>query len=242
MVGTGGSILRYRSEFWAKTRPDRVRFSRLFNRPKRRLILLSRPLKPLPKPAKPPSAVQNSKPAVQEVEAVETQSEAAEVEQPTDQVAESQESQPEPDSKTSPPPAKVSLPTPPDLGASTSHGKTESKTGDQGSEQGTLNTDALLTDPKNIPAGAQLDMPGWGWEEPPEKADQSQEQGKIIFEITIDENGEIIAVKTKFRSVSKLVANFYQAEVNKLIFVPNNPDANQEGVTKGYITFIIKAK
>lgn len=196
-----------------------------------------------------PSEPPKTTPPVQNVQTTPPQTtvpqpQAPEIEQPVEQIAEppSSKSQPEVQPEPSSAPAKVILPTPPDLGSPNSQGNTQIENGDQGSEEGRLNTDALLTDPKNIPTGAQLDMPGWGWKEPPEKVDQSQEQGKIIFEIAIDENGEIIAVKTKFRSVSKVVANFYQAQVNSLIFIPNNPDISQEGITKGYITFIIQSK
>ena len=183
-------------------------------------------------------AVQSSKPtsqpkpAVEKVEAVKTDTEipdeASDVKAVEEKVEDFEQVTPEAESQK--------LPIPPELESSTN---AKTKLSNRTSK---LNTDALLTKFDEAPSGAQLDMPGWGWEEPPKKVDQSEEQGKIIFEITIDENGEIIAVKTKFRSVSKLVANFYQAEVNKLIFLPNNLEITYDGITKGYITFILKAK
>ncbi len=143
---------------------------------------------------------------------------------------------------------KISLPSPPELNNKTkvqniqNQGNIKNKKGNQGNINRKINQDALLGTANNLPNGAQLDMPGWGWEKPPKKIDQSQEQGKVIFEITIDEKGEIIGINTVFRSVSKLVANFYQKEVEKLTFSPNNPDTKYDGVIKGNITFIIKTR
>lgn len=111
--------------------------------------------------------------------------------------------------------------------------------GDQGNPQGDLNADALLGSASGG-GGAALDMPGWKWDQSPDVVDQSTETGKVVFEIKIDDEGEVVAVKTIYRSVSKAVANVYQRAILELTFTPETTAVKP--ITTGRITFVITAR
>ncbi len=116
---------------------------------------------------------------------------------------------------------------------------TQGEVGDQGNPQGNLNADALLGTASGG-GGAALDMPGWKWDQSPDVVDQSTEIGKVVFEIKIDDEGEVVAVKTIYRSVSKIVANVYQQAVLDLTFTPEATEVKP--ITTGRITFVITSK
>lgn len=120
------------------------------------------------------------------------------------------------------------------------NGDVEGAKGDQGSKKGSLNADALLESAGGS-GGTALDMPGWNWIEPPVVDDNSSETGKIIFEIQIDDFGEVISVKTIYRSVTKMVVDQYRSAVEELSFEPNNGDTDIQSITTGRITFIIRS-
>ena len=61
-------------------------------------------------------------------------------------------------------------------------------------------------------------MSGWNWDYLPKPAVTSKESGRVVFEIKIDENGEIISVRTVEKTVSDALEKIYRAEVVKLTF------------------------
>ncbi|MEN7549151.1 hypothetical protein AAG747_14605 [Rapidithrix thailandica] len=115
----------------------------------------------------------------------------------------------------------------------------QNKTGDQGKKEGNLNADALLGSTGS--GGAALDMPGWNWDEMPNVVDNSRETGYVEFEIKIDDEGEVISVKTLKRSVTSTVANVYKKEVENLTFSPVTGD-NPPAFTVGRIRFTITSR
>ncbi len=114
------------------------------------------------------------------------------------------------------------------------------KEGDQGSEKGDIDARALYGNPGGG-GGTALLMAGWIWDFKPAPNDTSNEEGRIVFEIKIDDQGEIISIKTIEKSVSPTVERIYKAEVEKLTFskTDNLPPAP---TSTGRITFIIKSK
>jgi outer membrane biosynthesis protein TonB len=112
--------------------------------------------------------------------------------------------------------------------------------GDQGKPTGDLNSDALLG--SGGAGGASLSMDGWRWDAKPTVNDASSEVGKLIFEVKIDNEGEIISVKLVYRSVSREVANAYEQAVYDLTFSPLPNNTNPAAQTTGRITFVITAK
>jgi hypothetical protein len=113
--------------------------------------------------------------------------------------------------------------------------------GDQGSPQGQLNEDALLSS-SGSGGGSSLEMPGWIWTEKPNVVDASAETGTIVFEVRIDADGEVISVNTVYRSVSRAVAAVYANEVKQLSFEQRDRSVNPPMITTGKITFIITSR
>ncbi|MEQ9375433.1 MAG: hypothetical protein RIG68_09650 [Imperialibacter sp.] len=125
--------------------------------------------------------------------------------------------------------------------ASNSQGDNAAATGDKGSKDGTVDARALYGTPGGG-GGAALDMAGWDWEELPRPDDKSDESGRLVFEIEVDDKGEIIRLQIIERGVSAAVAMVYQREVEKLYFIPKDPTAVMPARSKGRITFIIKSR
>jgi hypothetical protein len=91
-------------------------------------------------------------------------------------------------------------------------------------------------------SGASLELPGWMWDTFPSLQDQTDEIGKLVFEITIDDMGEIIAIKTLEKTVNPVVEQFYKDEVAKLTFTKTSQHATYQPTTTGKITFILQYK
>ncbi len=91
-------------------------------------------------------------------------------------------------------------------------------------------------------AGAGLELEGWIWDSVPQAQDTTSETGKLIFEVTIDDLGEIIAVKTLEKTVSPLVEQIYKDAVAKLTFSKTTEKRNYQPTSVGKVTFIIQAK
>ncbi|MBK6264232.1 hypothetical protein JKA74_04225 [Marivirga sp. S37H4] len=125
-------------------------------------------------------------------------------------------------------------------GSNTSQGETNNKSGDQGVEDGKVDSKNLMG-PQGGGSGSQLDMAGWTWDSPPNPKDNSDQNGKIVFEITVDSNGEVISVRLKETTVSPDIVKVYQNEVAKLSFSRTSGGVapNQ---SSGKITFLIRSK
>ncbi|MDW7691881.1 hypothetical protein R9C00_15940 [Flammeovirgaceae bacterium SG7u.111] len=122
-----------------------------------------------------------------------------------------------------------------------SNGNSES-IGDMGDEQGNVNAEALIGS-NTGKGGSSLDMPGWSWDEPPSADDQSNITGKIIFEVKIDDAGEVISVERKFSTIAdRTVIASYKQAVYDLTFSQMSASASAPRVTTGSITFIITSK
>lgn len=123
----------------------------------------------------------------------------------------------------------------------TSHGDNADSEGDKGDERGTLDSRALYGTPGGG-GGSSLEMTGWMWDFKPEPNDTSNENGRIVFEVKIDDMGEIISVRTLERSVSPAIEKIYRAEVEKLTFSKTSNNAIVAPISTGKITFVIKSK
>lgn len=88
--------------------------------------------------------------------------------------------------------------------------------------------------------GVGLDMNGWRWLSPPKPQDNSNETGKIVFQIKVNEDGEIIDVVKIESSVSDAVVKKYKEAVERLEFEKIAGNNSIAPISKGTITFIIK--
>ncbi|MGB3466139.1 MAG: hypothetical protein WBA74_12755 [Cyclobacteriaceae bacterium] len=115
----------------------------------------------------------------------------------------------------------------------------KNKPGDQGDKEGEIDQNALYGN-QGSNDGSMLEMAGWEWDEEPEPADKSEATGKIVFEITVDQDGYITKIVTIEKSVPPAVVQVYRRAVEELTFSKKSGYKPAASST-GKITFIIKA-
>jgi len=125
-----------------------------------------------------------------------------------------------------------------------SQGDDAKKVGDKGSPEGKLDAKALYGTPGGGGGGdgTGLQMTGWAWAEElkiPELPDT--ENGKVTFEIECDQDGEIIGITTRERSLSAKSEQILKDQIrkNSLIRTSNAPAPDR---SRGKFTFILKTK
>jgi protein TonB len=87
-----------------------------------------------------------------------------------------------------------------------------------------------------------LEMNGWIWDAKPVPKDDTSESGMIVFEIKIDDNGEVLGVRTLEKTISGLLENVYRESLEHLTFSKTSSDSKYASVYTGKVTFIIKEK
>lgn len=113
--------------------------------------------------------------------------------------------------------------------------------GDAGVPEGSVDARALYGRQGGGGGGPELDLVGWIWDREPRPDDRSRENGRIVFEIRVNNYGEVIGLRTLERTVSPAVEQVYRREVEKLKFSPTSQNARPAPVTTGKITFIIRS-
>ncbi|MBL7846402.1 MAG: hypothetical protein JNL40_02950 [Cyclobacteriaceae bacterium] len=129
-------------------------------------------------------------------------------------------------------------------GEATSQGDDKDKTGDKGSEQGTLNAKALYGTPGGGGGGTglNLSMSGWQWTEDPKLPQiPDNENGKIVFEIECDDTGEIIGITTKERTLSPRAEQLLKDVIRKNSLTRTS-DGKIPERSRGLIVFVLRTK
>ncbi|MFN8355888.1 MAG: hypothetical protein U0Y10_15635 [Spirosomataceae bacterium] len=129
------------------------------------------------------------------------------------------------------------------------NGDDKSGVGDKGNPEGKLDAKALYGKPgtgkggngNGNGTGASIAISGWTWSSKPVVNDDSDESGKIVFQVKLDEQGDIISVRIVEKTVSQSVAEVYKRAVEKINFVPTT-SGERSATSTGTIVFIIKAK
>jgi hypothetical protein len=88
----------------------------------------------------------------------------------------------------------------------------------------------------------QLDMTGWEWDSVPNPKDNTEEIGKIVFQIIIDSDGFVIGIKEIEKTVSPQLVSLYKEALAKISFSKSSDSTIDSTTTKGTVTFIINAK
>jgi len=122
---------------------------------------------------------------------------------------------------------------------STSQGDNTNTTGDKGDPKGDLDSRALYGQPGGGNNGpATLEMPGWGM---PNDLDMDpyDETGYIVFEIEVDQNGDVIKAQATSYSVTLQVVRFYQDQIRNFSFVKTS-NGPAPARSKGKLTIRLK--
>lgn len=122
------------------------------------------------------------------------------------------------------------------------HGDNPNTVGDKGSKEGSLDAKALYGKQGGGGGGPALDLAGWDWDEIPRPAIPINESdGKIEFEIKVDENGEIIGYRVLERSLSIDAEKACRDAISKLTFT-KKAGAVVPAVSVGKITFVVRTR
>jgi len=124
--------------------------------------------------------------------------------------------------------------------AGNNQGDDVQEVGDKGDPKGEIDERSLYGNPGAGSDGASLDMAGWMWDELPRPNDQSDEIGRIVFEIKVDADGYITSINRIQSTVSPAVESIYRSEIEQLTFHKIGA-ANAPRQSFGRITFIIKS-
>lgn len=123
------------------------------------------------------------------------------------------------------------------------NGDDKGAVGDKGNPQGTLDAKALYGKPgSGGGGGSSLSLTGWTWTSRPVVNDQSSETGRIVIQIKVDDQGDLISVKILEKTVSQSVAELYKRAVERLSFVPTNASGVRPAQSTGTITFVIRSR
>jgi len=126
--------------------------------------------------------------------------------------------------------------------SSNNNGNKPGTSGDMGQQNGNPDARGIYEgNPGHGKGGTSLDMAGWKWDSRPVVNDESDEEGKIVFQVKVDEEGGIISVNVLEKSVSPALVKKYQKEVENLTFSKIRGSSSGSGAT-GRITFIITSR
>jgi periplasmic protein TonB len=90
--------------------------------------------------------------------------------------------------------------------------------------------------------GTLLELAGWLWDTVPQPQDNTDECGKVVFQITIDEFGEVIAVNTLEKTISPLVEKIYKDALTELTFSKTKDNLVSTPTSTGKVTFKLQGK
>lgn len=124
--------------------------------------------------------------------------------------------------------------------AGNNNGDRPGKVGDQGNPQGSLDAKALYGTPGSGKGGSSLDMAGWTWDSRPDDTDKSNETGRIVFKIKVDQDGQIVSVFPTEKTVSPATVKFYQKQIEAITFSKTSDNVSAAPISEGKITIIIK--
>lgn len=126
-----------------------------------------------------------------------------------------------------------------------SEGNDINKTGNKGQPEGVLDPNAQYTGKAGGGSngdGMSLSMSGWAWADQPNLPSlPDNEDGRIVFEIECDADGEIVGIKTLERGLSARAEQLLKEEIRRNSLVRTSGGQAPER-SKGRIVFILKTR
>jgi len=125
-----------------------------------------------------------------------------------------------------------------------SQGDDKNKTGDKGNPEGSLDAKALYGQQGGGGGGdgLSLQMSGWAWADNPKIPGlPDNEDGRIVFEIECDSEGEIIGITTIERGLSPRAEQLLKEEIRKNSLIRTSGGQTPER-SKGRVVFVLKTK
>ncbi len=125
-----------------------------------------------------------------------------------------------------------------------SEGDDKGRIGDKGNPEGKPDAKALYGQPGGGGGdGMSLSMAGWAWADRPKIPDlPDNEDGRVVFEIECDENGEIMPnIKTLERGLSPRAEQLLKEEIRKNSLVRTSGGAVPPR-SRGTVVFVLKTR
>lgn len=126
-----------------------------------------------------------------------------------------------------------------------SQGDDINKKGDKGKPEGTLDPNGQYTGKQGGGGGGDglaLSMSGWAWADKPVIPDLlDNADGRIVFEIECDEDGEIVGITTIERGLSPRSEQMLKEEIRKNSLIRLSSGQVPER-SKGRVVFVLKTK
>jgi hypothetical protein len=112
--------------------------------------------------------------------------------------------------------------------------------GDQGDPRGTPDGKSLYGNPGSGGAGSSISgLSGWNKKALNPPKDSSSETGRIIFSVTVDDRGDVIAIQVKRSTVSPSVTNYYKSYIQRSLSRSLTPQGTPPARSTGTITINI---
>ena len=129
------------------------------------------------------------------------------------------------------------------------NGDKPGKTGDQGNPEGSVNAKALYGNPgeggdgSGGSGGNKLDLTGWKLAFKLEKKDITNENGKIVYQIKVDDKGDLVSIVALEKTVSPAVEKFYRQQIEDNWAVDRSKDnTNPPPIATGKYTVFVRSK
>lgn len=114
--------------------------------------------------------------------------------------------------------------------------------GDQGNPEGKVDAKALYGKPGGGAGGVGLDLAGWDWDEIPHpNIPNNESDGRIVVEIKVNSDGEVVGFQIKERGLSIAAEKACREAIEKLTFT-KKAGATVPDITVGTITFVVKTR
>ncbi len=112
--------------------------------------------------------------------------------------------------------------------------------GDQGDPRGTPDGKSLYGNPGKGGGGSSISgLSGWSKKPLSVPKDQSSETGRIVFTVSVDNRGEVIAIVTQSSTVSPSVTNHYKTYIQRNLSRFLSPQGTPPAKSSGTITINI---
>jgi periplasmic protein TonB len=120
------------------------------------------------------------------------------------------------------------------------NGDNASGVGDKGNPEGNINAKEFYGKPGGASSGVALNVSGWAFGSNKLDKDESDERGKIIFQIRVDSDGSIVSARPIQTTISPDVVEFYKRQVLRFKLRPKGSVTPSE-LSTGTLTVSISA-
>ena len=120
------------------------------------------------------------------------------------------------------------------------NGDDKSGTGDKGNPGGSVNAKEFYGKPGGSKDGVALNVSGWAFGSNKLEKDDSDDSGKIIYQIRVDSDGNIVSARPLQQTVSPSVESFYRRQVMRFKLRPKG-SVTPSDLSTGTLTISISA-